>query len=166
MNWRTAASAITLARRRGTHIAVLFIDLDYFKLINDTLGHPVGDAVLCEVGRRLESAVRDSDTVSRYARDEFVVLLAEITQASDAAQIASKMLASLGEPCHFGINVLRLSASIGIALFPEDGDDVATLIGRADVAMYRAKREGGGNFDFHSEDIARAVGLVPRVGPV
>lgn len=158
-------SAITLARRRGTHIAVLFIDLDHFKLINDTLGHPVGDAVLCEVGRRLESVVRDSDTVSRYAGDEFLVLLAEITQASDAAQIAVKMLSSLGEPCHAGNTVLRLSASIGIALFPDDGDDAGALIGRADVAMYRAKREGGGNFEFHNEDIARAAGLLPRVGP-
>lgn len=159
-------SAITLARRRSTHIAVLFVDLDYFKPINDTLGHPVGDAVLCQVARRLESVVRDSDTVSRYGGDEFLVLLAEVTQASDAAQIAAKMLASLGEPCHVGDIVLRLSASVGIALFPEDGDDAATLIDRADVAMYRAKREGGGCFDFHREDIARAVGLQPRVGPV
>lgn len=159
-------SAITLARRRGTHIAVLFIDLDYFKPINDTLGHPVGDAVLCQVARRLEQVVRDSDTVSRYGGDEFLVLLAEVTQASDAAQIAAKMLASLGEPCHVGDTVLRLSASIGIALFPEDGDDAGTLIDRADVAMYRAKREGGGCFDFHREDTARAVGLMPRVGPV
>ncbi|WP_439536671.1 diguanylate cyclase domain-containing protein [Methyloversatilis sp.] len=159
-------SAITLARRRGTHIAVLFIDLDYFKPINDTLGHPVGDAVLCEVARRLEDVVRDSDTVSRYGGDEFLVLLAEVTQASDAAQIAAKMLASLTEPCHVGDTVLRLSASIGIALFPEDGDDAGTLIDRADVAMYRAKREGGGCFDFHREDTARAVGLIPRVGPV
>ncbi|AOF82636.1 diguanylate cyclase domain protein [Methyloversatilis sp. RAC08] len=159
-------SAITLARRRGTHIAVLFVDLDYFKPINDTLGHPVGDAVLCQVARRLESVVRDSDTVSRYGGDEFLVLLAEVNQASDAAQIAAKMLASLGEPCHVGDLLLRLSASIGISLFPQDGEDVATLIDRADVAMYRAKREGGGCFDFHREDIARAVGLEARVGPV
>ncbi|MCQ9378938.1 diguanylate cyclase domain-containing protein [Methyloversatilis sp. XJ19-49] len=159
-------SAIMLARRRSTHIAVMFVDLDYFKPINDTLGHPVGDAVLCQVARRLESVVRDSDTVSRYGGDEFLVLLAEVTQASDAAQIAAKMLASLGEPCHVGDIALRLSASIGIALFPDDGDDAGTLIDRADVAMYRAKREGGGCFDFHREDIARAVGLTPRVGPV
>lgn len=159
-------SAITLARRRGTHIAVLFIDLDYFKPINDTLGHPVGDAVLCEVARRIEHVVRDSDTISRYGGDEFLVLLAEVTQASDAAQIAAKILASLAEPCHVGDIVLRLSASIGIALFPEDGNDAATLIDRADVAMYRAKREGGACFDFHHQDVARAVGLLPRVGPV
>jgi diguanylate cyclase (GGDEF)-like protein len=159
-------NAITLARRRGTRIALLFIDLDYFKPINDTLGHPVGDAVLCEVARRLESAVRDSDTVSRYGGDEFLVLLAEVTQASDAAQIAANMLASLAEPCRVEAAVLRLSASIGIAMFPDDGDDGGSLIYRADVAMYRAKREGGGCFDFHREDIARAVGLIPRVGPV
>ncbi|MDP3874004.1 MAG: diguanylate cyclase [Methyloversatilis sp.] len=159
-------SAITLARRRGTCIALLFIDLDYFKPINDALGHPVGDVVLCQVARRLESVVRDSDTVSRYGGDEFLVLLAEVNQASDAAQIAAKMLASLGEPCHVGDITLRLSASIGIALFPEDGNDAAALIDRADVAMYRAKREGGGCFDFHREDVARAVGLLPRVGPV
>lgn len=159
-------SAIMLARRRDTHIALLFIDLDYFKPINDTLGHPVGDVVLCQVARRLESVVRGSDTVSRYGGDEFLVLLAEVTQASDAAQIADKMLVSLSEPCHVGDIVLRLSASIGIALFPEDGNDAATLIDHADIAMYRAKREGGGCFDFHSEDVARAIGLLPRVGPV
>lgn len=159
-------SAITLARRRGTRIAVLFIDLDHFKQINDTLGHSVGDAVLCELARRLESAVRDSDTVGRYGGDEFLVLLAEVTAASDAAQIAAKILASLGEPCHAGNEVLHLSASIGIALFPEDGDDADTLIDRADVAMYRTKHEGGGSFDFHREGFSRAVGLVPRAGSV
>jgi len=88
-------SAITLARRRGTRLAVLFLDIDHFKQINDTLGHPVGDQVLQLAARRLESAVRESDTVSRYGGDEFVVLLADMSQPSDAARIAAKMLS----PC-------------------------------------------------------------------
>jgi len=135
-------SAIAMARRRGTRAAVLFLDLDDFKHINDTMGHAVGDAVLQLVARRLEAAVRESDTVSRHSGDEFLVLLAEVAQPSDAVATASKLLAALAEPTQIGDQVLHLSASLGLALYPEDGEDAATLISRADAAMYRTKREG------------------------
>lgn len=144
--------AITAARRHGTRIAVLFLDIDQFKEINDTRGHAVGDEVLQLVARRLESVVRDSDTVSRYGGDEFLVLLSDISQASDAAAIAAKMLAAVAEPSRVGNDVLRLSASLGIAVYPQDGEDAPTLIRRADQAMYRSKSRGPGHFDFFSDD--------------
>src|SRR5688500_12028093 len=120
-------NAIALARRHRTRIAVLFLDLDEFKQINDTLGHAVGDAVVQLVARRLESVVRHSDTVSRHGGDEFLVLMTEISQPSDAALIAEKILAALAAPTQIDDQLISLSASIGIALFPEHGEDAATL---------------------------------------
>lgn len=140
-------NAIAAARRRRAHVAVLFIDIDHFKQINDTLGHAAGDEVLQLVARRLESVVRDSDTVSRHGGDEFLVLLSEVTQASDAALIAAKMLAAIAAPNP--MRDLGLSASIGIALYPEDGGDAATLVSHADTAMYHCKSCGPGNFCFY-----------------
>ncbi len=145
-------SAIAMARRNGTHIAVLFLDLDHFKQINDTLGHGIGDEVLQLVARRLEAVVRDSDTVSRHSGDEFLVLLTEVAQASDAALIAAKMLYVLSSASHVGIHVLHLSTSIGIAIYPEDGEDAETLIAKADTAMYSSKRSGRSGFEFYRED--------------
>lgn len=141
-------SAIHMARRHKARFAIFFVDLDHFKEINDSLGHSVGDEVLQQVARRLESAVRDSDTVSRHGGDEFLVLLAEVANAGDAAQIAGKMLAALKAPCRIGDHDLHLSASIGIAIYPEDGKDPASLISQADTAMYRSKKSGQGSFDF------------------
>jgi diguanylate cyclase (GGDEF)-like protein len=146
-------NAISMARRHVTRIAVLFLDLDQFKQINDTLGHAVGDEVLQLVARRLESVVRASDTVSRHGGDEFLVLVAEISQPSDAAVIAAKMLSVLTAPGRVGAYMIRLSASVGIATYPEDGEDAATLISRADAAMYRSKRRRRGGFEFHREDV-------------
>lgn len=140
--------AITLAQRRGTCMAVLFVDLDHFKQINDSLGHAIGDEVLQWVARCLESAVRESDTVSRHGGDEFLVLLTEVSHPLDVALIASKMLSSLAKPVLMGSAWLHLSASIGVAIYPEHGSEAATLIARADAAMYRAKRSGGGIFEF------------------
>jgi len=145
-------NAIALARRHVTRLAVLFLDLDQFKHINDTLGHMVGDEVLRLVARRLESVVRASDSVSRHGGDEFLVLVGEISQAADAAVIAAKILAVLTAPSRIGDHMLRLSASVGIATYPEDGEDAATLISRADAAMYRSKRRRLGGFEFHRED--------------
>ena len=145
-------SAIAMARRNGTHIAVLFLDLDHFKQINDTLGHGIGDEVLQLVARRLEAVVRDSDTVSRHSGDEFLVLLTEVAQASDAALIAAKMLYVLSAASHVGIHVLHLSTSIGIAIYPEDGEDAETLIAKADAAMYSSKRSGRSGFEFYREE--------------
>ena len=158
--------AIVLARRHGTRAAVLFIDLDAFKPVNDTLGHGVGDELLRLTARRLESVVRESDTVCRYGGDEFLVVLAEVLQADDAQMIAEKMLTAVAAPCVIQGHALRLAASIGIALYPEDGDDATTLIGHADAAMYRIKRRGGSACERHlalhgaeaSGDVAAGAG--------
>jgi diguanylate cyclase (GGDEF)-like protein len=142
--------AFTLAKRRATRVAVAFIDLDGFKQVNDTLGHAVGDEVLQVVGHRLESVVRESDTVSRHGGDEFLVLLAEVGQRSDAALIADKMRAAVAAPLRVGDREIRLTASIGVAVYPEDGTDARTLIGRADAAMYRSKHGGPGGSALHA----------------
>jgi diguanylate cyclase (GGDEF)-like protein len=138
--------ALALARRRRSLCAVLFLDLDRYKQINDTLGHATGDAVLRHAARRLESVVRESDSVSRFGGDEFVVLLTEVGEPSDAARIAAKMLDAVSAPSRIGEHALHLSASIGIAIFPRDAADTAGLISRADANMYRAKKNGGGSF--------------------
>jgi diguanylate cyclase len=157
-------NAIALARRHVTRLAVLFLDLDQFKHINDTLGHAVGDEVLQLVARRLESVVRASDTVSRHGGDEFLVLIGEVSKASDAAVIAAKILAVLTAPCRVGAHMLRLSASLGIATYPDDGEDAASLISRADAAMYRSKRRRPGGFEFHREQIPGAPGAEQSKG--
>lgn len=145
-------SAIAMAHRHCTSFALIFLDLDRFKEINDTMGHNIGDEVVKMVARRLESVVRNSDTVSRHGGDEFLVLLAEIKHDSDAAVIAAKMLASLAAPSRIGKELLTVSASLGIALYPKDGEDAETLISRADAAMYQVKKRGGGSFEFYRED--------------
>src|SRR5687767_13783625 len=117
-------------------------DLDNFKQINDTLGHAFGDQVLKLAASRLASSVRAVDTVSRHGGDEFLILLAEVALASDAEAIADKLRAALAEPGLVGDHVVRLSASIGISLYPDDAEDADTLIELADAAMYRAKRHG------------------------
>ncbi|CAG1015948.1 two-component system, OmpR family, sensor histidine kinase VicK [Burkholderiaceae bacterium] len=146
-------SAIAMARRHEKHVGVLFVDLDGFKEINDTLGHAAGDEVLRAASRRLASAVRESDTVSRHGGDEFVVLLPDVAKASDVAPIAEKMLHALAAPAHVGDQELPLSASIGVAVYPEDGEDAQTLVSRADAAMYRAKRQGGHAYAFHADSV-------------
>ncbi len=143
-------SAINMAQRRNTRIAVIFVDLDGFKAINDTLGHATGDAVLQHVARQLGAAVRDSDAVGRHGGDEFLVLLAEVAQLADVAAIASKMLRDIGTPCTANNHTLTLSASLGIALYPDHGHDGQILISLADAAMYQSKRGGGGRFSFHT----------------
>ena len=156
-------NAIALARRHVTRLAVLFLDLDQFKHINDTYGHAVGDEVLQLVARRLESVLRASDTVSRHGGDEFLMLVGEISQASDAAVIGAKVLAVLTAPSRVGDRLLRLSASLGIATYPDDGEDAATLISRADAAMYRSKRRRSGGFEFHRDEPPHAPHApVPR----
>ena len=144
-------TAISMAQRRATRVGVIFLDLDYFKQINDSLGHAVGDRVLQLATRRLEASVRESDSVSRHGGDEFVVLLAEMAKASDAAAVAQKILESLAAPAHVGAHTLSLSGSLGISVYPEDGADANTLIECADAAMYRAKKAGPGRYAFCSE---------------
>jgi diguanylate cyclase (GGDEF)-like protein len=145
------ARAIASARRNETPLALLFIDLDHFKQINDEHGHAVGDAALKLAAQRMTGVVRAVDTVSRHGGDEFVILLTEVSQRSDAALIAAKVQAALGESAQVGRHEIHLSASIGIAVFPDDGDAADTLIDRADAAMYCAKRHGPGSIAFHGQ---------------
>ena len=153
--------AISMARRHSSRTALMFVDLDGFKAINDELGHLAGDTVLQLVARRLESSVRDSDTVSRHGGDEFLMLLAELSNASDVAAIATKMLAALAESVFVAGRVLTISASVGIAVYPEDGEHASTLIANADEAMYRAKKSGHGSFVFYQGPNDMEMSLAP-----
>jgi len=134
------AQAQAQVRRHGGHCALLFLDLDDFKRLNDAHGHGFGDLVLREVADRLSAAVREVDTVSRHGGDEFVVLLAELSQPADARQVAEKLRAAIAAPMTLAGQTVALTASVGIALSPEDGDDLDTLATHADAAMYAAKR--------------------------
>jgi diguanylate cyclase (GGDEF)-like protein/PAS domain S-box-containing protein len=150
--------AISLARRHGTHLAVLFLDLDGFKHTNDSLGHEIGDKVLQLVAHRLVACVRTSDTISRHGGDEFVILLSEIAEAGDAAISAEKILAALAMPHAISESDAHLSACIGISIYPQDGHDAETLIKNADAAMYLAKRKGSNNHHFFKQNMnVRAV---------
>lgn len=143
--------ALCHARRYGHRLAILMLDLDHYKKINDTYGHSVGDLLLREVGKRLQAAIRSSDTVARFGGDEFVLLLPEIHEQTDAAQIAKRILEAISSP--FDINGLPLliTVSIGIAIFPEDGEDRETLITNADLALYAAKDKGRNCFFFYAQ---------------
>ena len=144
---------ISLARRRNTLFALLFLDLDRFKCINDSLGHSVGDQLIHSVSQRLLSAVRGSDTVSRQGGDEFLILLSEIAHPVDAATSARKILRSLGAPHSIGGHELNIDASIGVSIYPEDGVDAEALIKNADTAMYHAKENGRNNFRFFTPEM-------------
>ncbi|OIQ86458.1 cyclic di-GMP phosphodiesterase Gmr [mine drainage metagenome] len=144
--------AITVADRDTEPLALLFLDLDRFKLINDSLGHEVGDRLLREVARRIGGALRKSDTVARLGGDEFVVLLPGLGM-QEAAQVAEKIIAVLARPFDLDGRPVRTATSIGIALYPRDGTDAATLLRQADAAMYRAKAEGIGGFSFVDADL-------------
>jgi len=145
--------AITLARRQHRPLAMIFLDLDRFKYINDSLGHAIGDELLQSVSRRLLASVRASDTVSRLGGDEFVVLLSEITHPVDAATSANKILHSVSVAHAIGGQELHIDGSIGISVYPEDGEDAETLIKNADTAMYHAKEKGRNNFQFFKPEM-------------
>jgi len=136
--------AIVSAKRHRQLLAVLYIDLDRFKHINDSLGHAMGDQLLCSVAQRLVASVRESDTVSRQGGDEFVVLLSEVTCAEDAIRSADKILAAIRAPHRIDNQELHVTVSIGIAVWPADGADAAALLSHADRAMLRAKASGRG----------------------
>ena len=149
---------IELARRQGRQLAVMFMDLDRFKDINDSLGHTVGDQLLQSVAQRLLGCVRHSDTISRQGGDEFVLLLSNIERAEDAGLSAQKMLAALALPHHIDGHDLHISVSIGISIYPDDGQDAETLIKNADTAMYYAKENGRNNYKFFEQNMdVRAV---------
>jgi diguanylate cyclase (GGDEF)-like protein/PAS domain S-box-containing protein len=145
--------AIALARRNENPLAVIFLDLDRFKNINDSLGHATGDNLLQSVSRRLLASVRKSDTVSRQGGDEFVILLSETTNPEDAATSAKKILLSLSGPHSIGGRDLFIDGSIGISVYPGDGEDAETLIKNADTAMYHAKECGRNNFQFFEAEM-------------
>jgi diguanylate cyclase (GGDEF)-like protein/PAS domain S-box-containing protein len=149
------SQAIALARRQSRSIAVLFLDLDRFKYINDSLGHATGDKVLQSVSKRLLAGVRGSDTVSRQGGDEFVILLSEIAYPEAAATSARKVLISLNAPHSIDGQDLHVNACIGISVYPEDGEDAETLIKNADTAMYHAKERGRNCFQFFKVEMNR-----------
>ncbi|WP_296448444.1 sensor domain-containing protein [Rhodoferax sp. UBA5149] len=147
--------ALGAAQRRHQTVALMFIDLDHFKNVNDSLGHRVGDEVLLELAVRLKAAVREQDTVSRLGGDEFILLLPE-TDAAGAAQVAKKLLQAALIPFQIGQHELTVTPSIGIALYPKDGVDLDTLSKCADAAMYRAKGDGRNNYRFFTPEIQAA----------
>lgn len=152
------SQAIGLAQRNITQVALLFIDLDFFKHINDSLGHDVGDELLKAVAERMVNCVRATDTVCRQGGDEFVILLSEIERPQDAALAVDKLFATFSEPVHIGVHELHVSLSIGISIFPGDGESAETLMKNADAAMYHAKALGRNNCQFFKMEMnTRAV---------
>ena len=151
------AQSLLAARRENQQLAVIFIDLDRFKVINDTLGHHVGDLLLIEVANRLSACVRESDIVARLGGDEFVVTLTSLANDMDAALVAKKIVATLGDTYEIDGKQLHTTPSVGISLFPANGEDVDTLMKNADTAMYHAKEKGRNNFQFFSPAMTAAA---------
>jgi diguanylate cyclase (GGDEF)-like protein/PAS domain S-box-containing protein len=149
--------AIRAAQRAGTRLAVMFLDLDRFKTINDSLGHATGDFLLKEVASRLCHAVRVSDTVARLGGDEFVVLVPGVGTREECSQVGDKIIEVLGAPVRFEGHSLHISPSIGICLYPDDGGDVDLLMRHADAAMYQAKAAGRNNYQFFNEGLDDAA---------
>jgi diguanylate cyclase (GGDEF)-like protein/PAS domain S-box-containing protein len=150
--------AISVARRHKGQLAVLFLDLDRFKHVNDCLGHVVGDELLKEVALRLTHGVRGSDTVARQGGDEFIVVLSDVANPESAGTAAAKLLAALTAPYQIGLHSVRAPVSIGVSLYPDDARDAETLLKHADAAMYHAKENGRNNVQFFKQEMAvRAV---------
>ncbi len=164
-------SALANAYRHKTGIAILFLDLDNFKQVNDTLGHQLGDKLLNEIARRIEECIRmedqvshtspgtgimlddPSDTLARLGGDEFIILMSDFDEPSDIAHVAQRLLDIMSDPVEIDDNVLFVGCSIGISMYPTDGEDVDTLIKNADIAMYHAKENGRNNYQFYSESM-------------
>jgi diguanylate cyclase (GGDEF)-like protein/PAS domain S-box-containing protein len=145
--------ALEAARRAGNRLAVMFLDLDRFKTVNDSLGHEFGDKLLCEAARRLSSVVRASDTVSRHGGDEFIVMLPEIASELDVRSIARKLIDAIGQPFLIDGKEIILSLSIGISMYPDHGNDIETLLRKADTALYVTKDAGRKHYRIYSEDM-------------
>ena len=148
--------AMVHAKRHGQTMATLFLDMDHFKVVNDTLGHLVGDGLLQALAQRLRGCLREGDTLSRIGGDEFMLLLPHIRSRDNAAYIAQKILSSLKQPFNIEGNELYAGISIGIAIFPDDGDNIETLIKHADIAMYHAKDNGRNDFKFFTQDLHKS----------
>lgn len=147
------AQALAKARRNGQQVALLFLDLDRFKNINDSLGHAFGDQVLKIVAERLGRQVRSTDTVARLGGDEFLVIAENVADSQNAANLAQKILDMFGQPVEIQTQELSVTASIGVSMFPSDGSDSEELLKCADVAMYGSKKSGGNSFQFYSPDM-------------
>jgi diguanylate cyclase (GGDEF)-like protein len=150
-----AGIALAQARRAGTSVALIFLDLDRFKAVNDSLGHAVGDALLRDVAARLNASVRGSDTVCRHGGDEFVILMAGIADEKDAARIAEKVTQTISRPFTIEGTELVVTCSIGVACYPADGEGLDVLLRNADAAMYAAKATGRNGYQFYSADMNR-----------
>lgn len=144
--------ARSLAQRNNEPLAMLFLDLDHFKDVNDVLSHTIGDQLLMEVAKRIKASLRDEDTVSRQGGDEFMLIL-HATDANGAANVAAKLIEAISRPCQIGQYELIVTPSIGIAIYPHDGEDFETLSKNADVAMYRVKQGGRNNFRFYTPEM-------------
>lgn len=151
------AQSLLEAKRENRQVAIMFIDLDRFKVINDTLGHQIGDCLLVEVARRLTACVRESDIVARLGGDEFVIVPTVLGHERDAALIAGKVIEALAEPHLIDGKTLHATPSVGISVFPENGEDAGTLMKNADTAMYHAKEKGRNNFQFFSPAMTAAA---------
>jgi diguanylate cyclase (GGDEF)-like protein/PAS domain S-box-containing protein len=149
--------SVAFAQREGSMVAVLYLDLDHFKNINDSLGHPVGDKLLIETAGRISGCVRDSDTVSRLGGDEFLVLLNSIHAGESVAEIANKILESVATPFDIDNKVLNISCSIGICIYPDDGKEFDQLLQQADISLYQAKDNGRNGYHFFTDEMNRTV---------
>lgn len=149
---------ISVARRKNSEFALLFIDLDRFKNVNDSMGHHAGDQLIREAGKRLVDCIRSSDTVARIGGDEFNVLLGEVSTAEDSAIVAEKIIKVLAEPFHLKGQNVYISGSVGISVYPNDADNTDDLQKYADLAMYQAKAKGKNSFEFYSSDLASQAG--------
>lgn len=154
---KTIAQTIARSKRSNKEMALMFLDLDHFKNINDTLGHDVGDMLLKGVAERLQQCIRKSDTVARLGGDEFAIVLDEIMKAEDAGLVAEKVITSLGPPFQLNGHEVFASTSIGIAIYPVSGADSITLTKNADIAMYQAKQEGRNNYRFFTETMNEEI---------
>ncbi len=149
--------SIYLAKRAHSKVALLFLDLDLFKTVNDSLGHMVGDELLQEVAIRLRNAVRESDTVARFGGDEFVIVIQDVEDVEDVANIAGKIIGDICRPFHISNRDVYIGASIGITLYPDDATDASTMLQYADMAMYRAKDAGRNNYQFFAVSMQEQV---------
>ncbi len=149
--------ALAHASRVNSQVAVLFLDLDGFKNVNDSLGHGIGDRLLCQVAERLQCQLRNEDMIARLGGDEFAVLVEGVAHAEDAGAVADKLHAAFKENFHLDGHALYLSASTGISLYPGDGSDAATLMRNADAAMYRAKDQGRDNYQYYTQELTHSA---------